>query len=84
VYGRQYEPGEQIIVEAIRRKKEILAKLKQFSCDAYTKMVVRDMKKPDSTNIFLITESQVSCFWEAPDRYKEIIRAREQSANIKA
>lgn len=84
VYGRQYEPGERIIVEAIRRKKEILAKLKQYSCDAYTKMVVRDLKKPDSTNIFLITESQVSCFWEAPDKYKEVIRAREQSANVKA
>lgn len=84
VLGRRYEPGEEIIIEAIRRKREILAKLKQFNCDAYTKMVVRDMKKPDSTNIFLITESQVSCFWEAPDQYKEIIRAREQSANIKA
>ncbi|PWB73667.1 hypothetical protein C3F09_05005, partial [candidate division GN15 bacterium] len=84
VYGRQYEPGEQIIVEAIRRKKEILARLRQFSCDAYTKLIVRDMKKPDSNNIFLITESQVSCFWEAPDRYKEIITARKQSANLKA
>jgi len=84
VYGRQYEPGEQIIVEAIRRKKDILAKLRQFSCDAYTKMLVRDSKKPDSANIFLITESQVSCFWEAPDKYKEIITARKQSANLKA
>lgn len=84
VYGRQYEPGEQIIVEAIRRKKDILAKLKQFSCDAYTKMVIRDAKKPDSINVFLITETQVSCFWESPDKYKEIIRARKQSANLKA
>jgi len=84
VYGRQYEPGEQIIVEAIRRKKEILAKLRQYSCDAYTKMLVRDSKKPDSTNLFLITETQVSCFWEAPDKYKEIITARKQSANLKA
>jgi hypothetical protein len=84
VYSRKYDPGQQIIVEAIRRKKDILAHIHDYSCDAYTKLVVVDESKKDSSRIFLMTESQVTALWEQPDKYKEILTSRRQTANIQA
>jgi len=81
VYSRAYDPGQRIIVEAIRRKKDILTQINDYSFDAYTKLVVHD-RESDSADIFLITESQVTSYWEQPDRYKEIITARKQSSNL--
>ena len=82
VYERAYGQGERIILEAIKRKEEILSKIEDYSFEAYTKMVLRDTAKPDSLDIFLITEAQHEYHWEAPDTYKEIITARKQSANV--
>ncbi len=76
------DPGEAIILEAIKRKQEILNRLHDYRFDAYTKLVVRDKKKPDSASIILITESQVSSFWERPDHYKETITLRRQTKNL--
>ncbi len=84
VYLHDYDAAQRIILEAIKRKKDILSQLHDYRFDAYTKLIVRDLKKPDSTNIFLLTETQLSSFWEQPDKYKEIIRARKQSANLPA
>jgi hypothetical protein len=84
VYDRDYDEAQRIIAEAIAHKEEILAKIQQYSFDAYTKLVFRDTAKPDSTNILLITETQVTGYWKYPDKYKEIITARKQSANIDA
>lgn len=84
VYDRAADPAEQIILEAISRKQDILSKLHDYSFDAYTKLVVRDRSKPDSTNFFIITETQVTAFWEQPDKQKEIITARRQSKNLPA
>ena len=84
VYSRQYDPGQQIIVEAIRRKQDILARLHDYRCDAYTKMVVYDESGQDSSHIWLLTETQVTTYWEQPDKYKEVVTARRQSANIQA
>jgi len=83
VYSRAYDPGQRIIVEAIKRKKDILTKIRDYHFDAYTKLVV-DEKKEDSTEIFLIAESQVTSYWEQPDKYKEVITARRQTSNIPA
>jgi len=80
-YTRAYDPAQKIILEAIRRKEEILSKIKSYSFDAYVKMVVRDQSK-DTNNIFVIIESQIESYWEQPDKYKEILIARRQSANI--
>jgi len=82
VYERAYDPAQRIIIEAIRRKEEILSKIHDYSFEAYTKMVLRDTSKADSLSIFLITESQHVYHWETPDTYKEIISARKQSANV--
>ncbi len=84
VFGKGENAAERIILEAISRKKDILSKLHDYSFDAYTKLVVRDRKKPDSVNILLITETQVTTYWEQPDKYKEVITARKQTKNLKA
>ena len=82
VYDKAYDPAQEIIVEAIRRKKDILSMLHDFQYDAYTKFVLWDDTKQDSSKIFLIAESQTTAFWEQPDKYKEVITARRQTANI--
>ncbi len=82
VYDQQYDPGQRIIIEAIKRKKDILDKIHDYRFDAYTKLVVRQLPKPDSAKIMLITETQLTCFWEQPDKYKEVITARKQSSNL--
>ncbi len=82
VYDRQYDPAQLIILEAIRRKKEILERLGSFNYSAYTKTVMRNVSKPDSVTIMMITETQSQSFWERPNKYKEIITARKQSANV--
>jgi hypothetical protein len=83
-YEEQYNPAQQIIIEAIRRKKDILERINDYRFDAYTKLVVRERPKADSSKIWLITETQLTCFWEQPDKYKEIITARKQSSNLPA
>jgi len=82
VYERRYGPAEQIILEAIKRKKDILSKIDNYSFEAYTRMVLSDTAKPDSESIFLIAEAQHEYHWQSPDTYKEIITARKTSANI--
>jgi hypothetical protein len=83
-YEEPYDPAQQIIIEAIRRKKDILERIHDYRFDAYSKLVVREKPKPDSSKIWLITETQLTCFWEQPDKYKEIITARKQSSNLPA
>ncbi len=84
VYDRQFDAAQQIIVEAIKRKKEILERLGDYKYGSYTKFVVRDLSKADTARIMAITETQAQSFWESPNKYKEIITARRQSANMEA
>ncbi|MCK4460603.1 MAG: carboxypeptidase-like regulatory domain-containing protein, partial [candidate division Zixibacteria bacterium] len=84
VYDRAYDPAQRIIVEAIRHKQEILARLRSYRCQAYVKSVIRAEDKDDSVNILGIVESQLEYLWEQPDKYKETIVARRQTSNIKA
>jgi hypothetical protein len=84
VYSREYDPGQRIIVEAIRRKQDILSKIHDYRYDAYVKLVINDETKEDSSWIMLITETQTTGYWEQPDKYKEVITSRKQSANIEA
>jgi hypothetical protein len=83
VRPRMYDPAQEIIRQAIKRKKDILARLHDYTCEAYSRVNVHDNTKPDSA-LFLITETRTTCLWEQPDKYKEIITARRQSANMKA
>jgi len=82
VYTRAYNPAQKIIAAAIARKKDILSRFHDYTYDSYAKFVLSDPAKADSENIFIIIESQTTSFWEQPDKYKEVITARQQSANI--
>lgn len=84
VYSRAYDPAQKIILEAIRRKQDILERIHDYRYDAYIKFVLRDLaRSPDSAeSIFLLTETQTTAYWEQPDKYKEVITARKQSSNI--
>ena len=84
VYSRAFDPAQEIIVEAIRRKEEILNQIHDYQFEAFTKLIVRDTTKPQPKDIYLITETQMEAFWEQPDKYKEIIIARRQTANVDA
>jgi hypothetical protein len=82
VYERAYDPAQKIILEAIARKEEILARIHAYSFEAYSKLVVRDTTKDDSSDIMVITESQLTSHWEYPHKYKEIVFARRHSSNL--
>jgi len=84
VYTRAYEPAQEIIVKAIRNKANLLRKIKNYQFDAYTQLVIKKKIEEDSSEYFLITETQLEGYWEQPDNYKEILIARKQSQNIKA
>ena len=84
VYIRAYDPAQEIILQAIARKKDILNQLADYSYDAYTKVVITDLEKQGAESIFLIAESQTTAYWEKPGKYKEVITARKQSGNVNA
>ncbi len=82
VYTKSYDAAQQIMVEAIARKKKMLKELQAYSLKAYVKGVVRDRSKPDSANIFAILESQLRYDWEYPDKHKSVVEMRRQTANV--
>ena len=84
VYERDYDAAQRIIIEAIARKDEILSGLEKYDARAYSRFVVRNPDKPDSSAIMVITESQLEILWQHPDDYKEIITARKSSSNIES
>lgn len=86
VFRRKYDDGQRIIVEAIRRKADILSQFHDLTYQTYTKVVITDLTKADSSaeRVFLIAESQTTARWEHPNKYKEIITSRRQTSNIEA
>ncbi|MCP4569613.1 MAG: carboxypeptidase-like regulatory domain-containing protein [FCB group bacterium] len=84
VFSRAYDPAQKIIASAIARKRDILNRIHDYSSDAYMKLMVNDVSIPDSIRVFFITETQTTSYWQNPDKFKEIITARKQSANIPA
>ncbi len=96
VYDREVDPAGAIILEAIRRKKDLLSQLDSYSFDAYTKLVVWRTttetivdstgveRTEDSSRIILLAETQATSWWKQPDKFKQEIIARRQSANLEA
>lgn len=84
VFERALDPAQQIIAQAIRRKQEILTKLGKYDFDGYMRLMAHDTTKEDSASILVIVESQMNGYWEYPEKYKEVITARRQTANIGA
>ncbi len=80
-------PAESIIRKAIRKKNEAELDPKAYTFKAYTKTTLRLPREKEGakdTVIAGILETQTEGFWEHPDRYKEVITARRQSANLSA
>jgi hypothetical protein len=76
----------QIIRRAIARKNDVLARIRDYNYQAYVKLVISDLAKDqDSADAVLImTETETTAYWEAPDKYQEIITARRQTSNLAA
>ncbi|MCP4725555.1 MAG: carboxypeptidase-like regulatory domain-containing protein [bacterium] len=80
-----HNPAERIILRAIERKHEILEKLRNYNFNAYSKSVFNvDVTKKGKRDTLIvgILETQSSGFWAKPDKYKEIITSRKQTANF--
>lgn len=84
ITGDYENPALAIMRQAIARKNDLLDRIHDYRYDAYVKFVVRDLKKdPDSAaSIVVLTETQTAAYWEQPNRYQEVIRARRQSSNV--
>jgi hypothetical protein len=85
------DPAYDIIRKAIKYKKEFRAKLYEYDYDAYTKYIIRSdqsMLKEDSLTeqdkypIFAILESETKGYFKKPDKYKEIVSSKRETANI--
>lgn len=81
VTARALDPGRRIMGEAIRRKQDIFERVKDYSYDAYAKLVVTGYTDT-SQDIFMLTETQSTSYWQRPAKYREVITARKQSANL--
>jgi hypothetical protein len=84
VFEKNYNPAQQIMIQAIAAKKRMLERLKTYNYNAYLKIVARDASKQDSVNILAIIESQMQGFWQQPNKSKQVIVSRRQSANLPA
>jgi len=84
-------PALRIIKKAIENKKRTRKKLRNYRLTAYTKLIA-DMKMGKGIAIMgvsdsavtMIMETKTEAYWEKPDKHKEIILARKQSAFIPA
>jgi hypothetical protein len=91
-------PAYPIIRKAIERKKIRNGMLNSYELEAYTKGIVKTDQEitpggqsislsfsgTDTANLFIsgILENQSKGYFQKPDKFKEIIIARKQSANI--
>jgi len=86
VLGSQRDPAEQIILQAIAKKRKVLSQLQSYRFNAYTKTTFRVKNnrrgEPQDTVIAGLLETQTVGYWKFPNQYKEIITARRQSANF--
>lgn len=91
----QENPAIRIIKEAIARKAKRKEKIERYSLTSHSKLVaemkelsgpvsvsINQMKLEGDSSLTMIMESQTDAYWEKPDKYKEIVRARKQSAFI--
>jgi hypothetical protein len=85
VSAHQLDPADEIIRRAIAQKKRSLGELHAYEFDAYTKTVLQVRKATEEsadTVIGGILETHTKAYWKAPDKYKEIVRARRQTTNF--
>ena len=84
------DPAYDIIRKAIKYKKLFKQTLNEYDYDAYTKYIIRSNQSPiekDSTTkaedpILAILESETKGYFKKPDKYKEIVKSKRETANI--
>ncbi len=84
------DPAYDIIRKAINYKKSFKLKLNEYHYNAYTKYVIRSNQSPitaDSATtekypIIAILESETEGYFKKPDKYKEIVKSKRETANI--
>ena len=84
------DPAYDIIRKAIKYKKLFREKLNEYHYSAYTKYIFRSDRstvKADSLTkekypIIAILESETDGYFRKPDEYKEIVKAKRETANI--
>lgn len=81
-YDRAIDPAQEIILEAIRRKQELLNQLHDYDYKGYSRLLVAKELEDDSEKVWIIHETQTKSYWSTPDQYKEIIISRRQTANL--
>jgi hypothetical protein len=84
-------PALRIVKLAIERKKKLKERIENYSLSSHSKLIVRvsNLKGAQLNNIrdsafSAIMETQTDAYWAKPNRYKEIVKARKQSAFIPA
>lgn len=84
------DPAYDIIRKAIKYKKLFKEKLNEYNYNAYTKYIFRSDRSPvkaDSLSkekypIIAILESETEGYFKKPDKYKEIVKSKRETANI--
>lgn len=93
VYGE--DPAYEIIRKAIAYKKKFKSTLNEYEYDAYSKFVIRSnqssiveqdatekLEGKKKTPIFGILESETKGYFKKPDKEKQIVTAKRETANI--
>ncbi len=84
------DPAYDIIRKAIKYKREFKSKLNEYHYNAYTKYVFRSNQSPIAADslttekypIIAILESETEGYFEKPDKYKEIVKSKRETANV--
>ena len=89
------DPAYEIIRKAIKYKKEFMRNLNEYEFNSYSKLVIRssvgavseekqsdEYKEKEKLNILGILESESIVYFRKPDQYKQIVKAKRETANI--
>lgn len=73
------DPGLSIMEKVIERKQEWRSKLETYQAEAYTRQNLSN-----DTAMVMITESASAVYWDKEKGHREVLKWREQTANIDA
>lgn len=73
------DPGLSIMEKVIERKQEWRSKLETYQAEAYTRQNLSN-----DTAMVMITESASEVYWDKEKGHREVLKWREQTANIDA
>ncbi len=81
VFAKQFNDAQEIVYKTIENKKAYLASIKNYSYDAYQKIVFK-LDKEKIRFIGGIIETKSKGYFEQPDRFQEVVLAKRQSKNF--